>query len=388
MMKRIIYFTSALSEDSAIEFAKYWKKPLNSSNQNFHNNLIHALATKYVVDVFSIRPINKNCTLNKLEEKHEEEENIRWHYIARSNHKSVNYFNDLKNIEAVEVSPAQSGQIRFVIVDTTSSRLMKLAREYALNHLYDLAGLCTDNPYNISSIDKKDADSIIKKANYDAYLVLTEDLNKLYNKREKEYIQFDGVISSNSTSIAPIKNKLDKPYIFFGGALMEKYGVYKLIKAFEALDRDDIYLVLCGHHLEENLETAVKYTKNVKYLGTLNSKEIRTYISGALCAVNPRPTNPQLDNYSVPSKVIEYLSCGTVTVSTENTQLYKYKDGIIWAGEGSVEDLTKALNKAINLSDKERQNIIKAGLKIVKDNCSPEIIGARIEDFLENLFYK
>ena len=59
---KIIYFTTAQEEKDYRTFMTYWKIPLNSSNQNFHNKLIRALAIKNKVEVISIRPFSISKT--------------------------------------------------------------------------------------------------------------------------------------------------------------------------------------------------------------------------------------------------------------------------------------------------------------------------------------
>ena len=60
--------------------------------------------------------------------------------------------------------------------------------------------------------------------------------------------------------------------------------------------------------------------------------------------INPRPLNEQLDNESVPSKLLEYLSVGTPVISTKYPKLYStFKDDVSWIEGNSLEDMKNAL---------------------------------------------
>ena len=82
---KIIYFTTAQEEKDYRSFINIWKLPLNSSNQNFHNKMIRALAIYSKVEVISIRPFSRSKTrAKKLPLETKEDGNITWHYIKRS----------------------------------------------------------------------------------------------------------------------------------------------------------------------------------------------------------------------------------------------------------------------------------------------------------------
>ena len=51
----------------------------------------------------------------------------------------------------------------------------------------------------------------------------------------------------------------------------------------------------------------------------------------SIANINPRPLDKKLDEESVPSKLIEYLSVGTPVISTKYPKLYSlFKDDVTW----------------------------------------------------------
>ena len=66
---KIIYLTTAQSNDDFKNALPKWKKAPNTSNQNFHNKLIRALSTRHQVFVISIRSINGNFAEQEMKKE-------------------------------------------------------------------------------------------------------------------------------------------------------------------------------------------------------------------------------------------------------------------------------------------------------------------------------
>ena len=82
----------------------------------------------------------------------------------------------------------------------------------------------------------------------------------------------------------------------------------------------------------------------VKYFrGFIKEKNI-AYMRNSIANINPRPLDPKMDNESVPSKLLEYLSIGTPVISTKFPKLFStFKDDVTWIEGNSVEDIKFAL---------------------------------------------
>lgn len=378
-MPKIFYFTTALSNNDYKEYLSYWNVPPNLSNQNFHNKFIRCIALSHPVEVISVRPINKFYKKNSLSSSSFIEENITWNYIKVSKNRVDKYLNTKKRIIEIINGKIEAGSTIFV--DALNRTLLQAALKVKKEYNYRVIGICTDNPYNISYVDKKYGDTILKLTNkLDGYVVLTRKLLELFNKDKKPFLVIDGLTESvdYSTDI-----KINGDYLFFGGSLMRKYGVYNLIEAYKKLSNGNLKLVLCGHHEEPEFKPYIKDIPGIVYLGALSYQDIVAIEKKALCAINPRPIDPQIDEYSIPSKTLEYLSNGVPTVCVFNRQLRsRYDDGIIWAKSGSVEDIYNAIKVAMGLKDKEKEKLISNGIKYTNQHTSLSSINRRIDDLL------
>lgn len=378
-MSKVIYFTNAVSQTSFADYLKRWKVSPNLSNQNFHNKVIKAISKFDKVEVISIRPINNNFDVSFLPRLVEDEYNITWRYPKVSTSKVGKALFLNKRIKDISPKCVKGDS---VLVDTLNLSLLKSAIKFAKKHSLKVYGVCTDNPNNISFITGSYKNKLMKLGqSLDGYVSLTKAITELYNVRNKPFIQIDGV----SEDIEEIGKPLIKDkYIYFGGSLMEEYGVYSLIEAYKELSLKDIKLVLCGHHVFiDQLNAAIKDNKNIIYLGPVNYDDNLNLIKHSLFSVNPRPINPKIDEYSIPSKTLECLSLGVINITVDNKLLKEhYKDVIIWSKTSSKDDLKEAIIAALDLSKEEKDKLIKLGKEKVMERTSLEVVGKQIHDLI------
>ena len=372
-----------MDNNSFKNYLKDWSVSPNLSNQNFHNKLIRSLALSNDVDVICNRSINKYFKAKKLGPYIVKEGNIYWKYIYTSRNKIAKFFHLWKRIKKISMFDQ-----KVIFVDALNKSLLKMAlRIKKLKHI-KVIGVCTDNPVNISFISKRYKNRLLLGGRLlDGYVVLTEEINKLYNpKGKKPVVQIDGIseqIDINSERI------VQGDYIYFGGSLMKEYGVYNLIEAFKSLNRDDIKLILCGHHVnKQELNNAIKDHKNIEYFGAVDYLNNLNLEKHALFTVNPRPQNDKIDLYSFPSKTLEFLANECLTIAVENPLLKEhYGDCIIWAKSSNQNDLLDAMKKALDMADKEKAKITKLGKEKVMEYTSLEKVNESVNSLLVKNFF-
>ena len=374
-MAKIIYFTSAMNNEDYKGYLSLWNVPPNLSNQNFHNKFIRSLAISQPVEVVSVRPINANFKQKTLHSASRLENNITWNYVKVSSSRVDKLLCLLSRISKTLEDKIDKDSVIFV--DVLNRALLKASIKAANKYGCKAIGVCTDNPHNISFVDSNYASDVLNLCNkLDGYVVLTDKLAALFNPNNKPCLVIDG-LTENIDCESNIRIKGD--YLFFGGSLMRKYGVYNLIDAFRKLDDPDLKLVICGHHEEEGFISYIKPTPNILYLGALPYQDVNYVQKHALIAINPRPIDPQIDEYSIPSKTLEYLSNGVLTICVNNLLLKeRYESAIIWAKTGDVEDLYNSLKEALSLSDKEKEKFINNGIKLTKQYTSLKTINDQV----------
>lgn len=378
---KIIYLTTSLEENDYIEFNKMWKVSLNPSNQNFHNKIIRALAIYNDTEVISIRPFSsRNCTLPFLKADTKKVGNITYNYLAINKRHLLRMWKIKKQIKKILDKIDLKETI--IITDTINPKCVSMTSFIKKKYKLPSIGICTDSPSNITGTRKSYTLYLLRLCQrLDGFITLTEGLNMLFNPNNKEHITIEGIIETqNKIEPSPRKDK----YIFFGGALLPRYGVFNLIEAFKKIENKDIKLLICGHHAnEEEIYKAIKNDERIEYLGTLTVKEVLSLESNALININPRPFTQDLDRLSIPSKTLEYLSSGSLTISVRNTELEKhFASSALWAKSGEVNDLYESIKEGLSMSDEERKEIANQAKNTAISLYSLEKIGQIIGAFL------
>ena len=377
----IIYLTTAQDEKDYRSFMKIWKIPLNSSNQNFHEKFIRALSIENKVDVISVRPFSRSKTkVSSLKAETKTIGNISWHYVKRSGGKIARALFTKGQIEKVLKSLDYKHSI--LITDTINKTLVGVVSSLSEKYSIPTLGVCTDSPSNITGTSRSYTLYLLEHCkNFNGYIALTEGLNELYNPNGKPSYIFEGIVEDREFKVTE-ENK--NPYFFFGGALLERYGVYKLIEAYKELNPKDIDLYICGHHGDKDrIKDVSKGYPGIKFLGLLPMNKVMEYEQKALCSINPRPFSEDLDRYSIPSKTLEYMAMGRPVISVRNTVLMeKFPDELIWVESAHRKDLIPAMEKVIKMKEEQRVKLGEKAKNRVLKLYSIESISKAIQSFL------
>ena len=379
---KIVYFTTAQEEKDFREFITYWKIPLNASNQNFHNKFIRALSLKNTIDVISIRPFSlSKTTITGLKRETREDGNITWHYIKRTGGKVLRTLMIAPQVKSILKKMDLKNTI--FLTDSINTHVVKTANKMGEYFKVPVIGICTDSPSNISGTRRSYTINILNQAHkFTGYIALTEGLKDLFNPDEKPSYIFEGLVEDRKF---PKSNEKKNPYFFFGGALMEKYGVYQLIEAFKILKPKNIDLYICGHHGDkETIKAAIKGNQRIKYLGLLNVNKVMELEQKALACVNPRPFTEDLDRFSIPSKTLEYMAMGRPVISVKNSALKeKFPQELVWLDGANESDLVHGMKEVLKMSEVEREELGRKAKNRVLQLYSLEALSNNIQSFLE-----
>ena len=379
---KIIYFTTAQNEVDYRSFIKNWKIALNPSNQNFHNKMIRALAIDNQVDVISIRPFSHSLMkIKKLPREEKTKDNITWHYLKRCGLKVRNMLQLVP--EAKKAFKNIDTKNAIIITDTINQSVVHTLEKINKKYKLPVIGVCTDSPSNISGTKKSFTEYLLSHcSNYSGYIALTKALNKIYNPSSRPSYILEGIVEENEGSSL---EENAKKYFFFGGALMPKYGVFNLIKAFKNLNDENVDLLICGHHGDKNkLRAEIGKNQNIKFLGLLPVNKVLEYERKSLAMINPRPFSEDLDRFSIPSKTLEYMSAGRPVISVKNTILKeKFPDEIIWVDSYEVHDLEAGLKQVLSMSEKERAKLGNDAKNRVLTLYSLKSVSTNINYFLK-----
>lgn len=376
----IIYFTTAQDKESYNKYLNIWKTPINSSNQTFHNKLIRSLAINNHVHVVSIRPFSsKKCNVFSLKAAEDTEGSIHWHYLAILRNHILSFRFIKKQINDLFKDFYRNS---IIITDTINPTVLYMATSFGKKHHMPVIGVCTDSPSNITGTTRAYTLLLLKLAkNLNGYIALTSGLNELFNEQNKPHVIIEGIVEDEDV----VKDKFSRnKYIFYCGALSERYGIYNFISFYKTYIKSDIKLILCGHHCdEEKLHAAIDEDKRITYLGNITNDTALLYEANAYCNINPRPYSEDLDRFSIPSKVLEYLNSGAPTISVKNTKLQKvFNADAIWLKSNSEEDFVAGFQKLNSFTDKEKRTMADNAKQHVQQYYSLSAINSKLDGFL------
>jgi len=161
-----------------------------------------------------------------------------------------------------------------------------------------------------------------KKA--DKLLVLTRELQNLLQAYgyppDKIVVSPNGVDTKLFSPPASKRGCSDKKTLLYIGSMMPQYGLSNLIKAFSLLNQEkQLSLTLIGDGSERlklielakklDLEQKVIFYRHIPY------KLIPQFIRESYIGIGPLRLSP-INNYTIPTKIIEYFACGKPVVSS------------------------------------------------------------------------
>jgi len=380
---KIIYLSGAMKDGDFNEYAKNAIFKPNPSNQNFHRRLIKALSLKAQIEAVSLRPFARGMfPYRSIISSAAREGDVSFSYLADA----TGWFHRLfirprlmrKAIETIVEQNADKDVV--FLVDSLKFSLARIALSVARSKGIKVYAIVTDNPRMLSDASAPYIRAIESLyGRYDGFLTLSKGLNDYANRARKPSYLFEGLVEKTPPSEALEKGK----YFFFGGALYERYGIKNLIAAFKNV-KTDCELIIAGHGpLSDFVAAAHNGDPRIRYIGLLNHDDLANYQSHATLNINPRPFDDELDKYSVPSKVLEYLASGVPLLSTIHTSLHaQYCGEAIWIKDGSISSLSKAMELFLLLKPEDiKEKALRAKAKVLAQYAL-EIQGPKIVYFL------
>jgi hypothetical protein len=372
---RIVYLTTSLrDEDYNDVFASRGSKP-NPASQNFHSRLIEALRQNDAVDVISLLPpFVANIPMNQN----------RYHYLASPKSRIAKLLITPYKLRQIASSLSFSEGKTIVLYDSLNMTLSHASIAIAALLNAKRIAVVTDKPENITGTSKRYIKLIYRYSkDADGYLALTPSLAAAYNVEGKPSLVSPGIAAKvkNFRPASTLGN-----YIYFGGALYEKYGVLDLLNAYLSAS-PNCKLIIAGHGpCEDNIKAALGKNNGIRYLGQISQDDNLTMEFGAALNVNPRPFSRELDLNSIPSKLIEYVLSGKPVLSTPNTIMRNlFPLDVNWlesSGEKALGDFfaahLDAKGNLINL-------LLNNGREKALELFSQESVGERIHVFLSSL---
>lgn len=311
----ILYVSTLIPQSLLDEVLKVNPTGYVVAPQKFHRNLVNGfMANGHKVKVLSYLPVEITYCQTALEEgveyyfcKYKTKPGIKHIQIAKS------VFNKIKNLIKEGMKPD------FIICDILNVSLCLGALLASKRFRIKIAAIVTDflgiSKYEEKGIIPRLASSFINQyiSRFDAYVILTQQMNQVVNPYNKPYIVMEGLCDKSTVTS---KHQGNSKTIFYAGGRPVKDGVDLLINAFKRIDDPSLRLNIYGPIPDVAVGPDVGDAR-ITYFGTVDNKTIVAEECNSYLLINPRPIGEEYTKYSFPSKVMEYMATGVPMVTTK-----------------------------------------------------------------------
>ena len=145
---------------------------------------------------------------------------------------------------------------------------------------------------------------------FDGYVYLTEAMAEEVAPG-KPYTVVETIADTTIFDGVDTWTKAEPPALMYAGALYQKYGVDRIVDAFEQMQTDcQLWLFGSGDYEEEIRRRAAKNPR-IRFFGRVSREEVLRKEREATLLLNVRDAQDVYTRYSFPSKMIEYMLSGT-----------------------------------------------------------------------------
>ena len=366
----IIYVSSGCSEK---QFQSLVENGLNHDlpqAQKYHRLLMEGLGALEGIDIIAVtaRPVDSKLTRKRWFQSEKETANkIAYYYLPLINIKVIRqillYYSAKKKINKEIL-----GKKTIVVCDIWNQSIAEAAKRVCHKRKIPIVGIVTDVPGHRSSayVKKSIIGKLISKMtdtrllssanNYDGYLLLAEAMNTVVNKKNRPYIVLEGHADRKMLEHKNIlENKSRPKVLLYAGTLHKQYGIKMLVEAFDQLQNEEWELHIYGKgDYVDDLKKIIANNDSIKFWGERDNQYIVSKEIEATLLVNPRPTDSDFVKYSFPSKIMEYMSSGTVLVTTNLPSMpEEYKKYVYVFEEETVNGFKRKLEELFALSKEE-----------------------------------
>jgi len=350
---KIIYISTLTSKskmNKIIENAK--SKPLQSI-QKFHRLMCEGFVKNNVsVKTISSIPMSRKISEKILWlDKCEEENGVKYTYIPFINIKVLRQIcTFLGTIVKVTKEVLNNKKEKIFICDILNTTISTTTLILSKIFKFQCWAIVTDLPRDMQK-NKKINEKMQTK--YDGYILITEEMNKIVNPKNKPHIVIEGLVDIRESAENNEVQKSSPRVIMYAGGLYEKYGVKTLIEAFGNIQNNNVKLDLYG---DGDLVPYIQSIENKKidFHGVVTNDKIVEAEKKATLLVNPRFTSEEYTKYSFPSKNMEYMVSGTPVLTTKLPGMpEEYYNYVYLIEDETQRGMQKCLETLLGLNEDE-----------------------------------
>lgn len=179
-----------------------------------------------------------------------------------------------------------------------------------------------------------------------------------------------------------------QPVVMFAGRMDEVRGASRFLDVVEELEESEFQFWMCGYGSETELE---RYEKRVRgmtndqlqFFGTLPWEEYRDRVVSADVLVNFQDPGHPISRYTFPSKLLDFLSAGSIVVSTDMSDLRRCLDDELVVAGKSQGALVAELERMSQRGVDEYEDYGSRGQTWIRNNCSQDAVSEKVNQVID-----
>lgn len=218
---------------------------------------------------------------------------------------------------------------------------------------------------------------------FDGFVLLTESMSEVLHCQSKPHIVVEGI----APAIFGEPNVHKPNIVMYAGGLAEDNNIRLLVDCCEQIEElHELWICGVGPDQDYVKEASIRNGK-IHYLGFLDNDTVRKLETQAKVLINIRNPEAKITKYSFPSKTLEYLASGTLTITSKLQGIpSEYYDYIIPVDAISKEEVTKVIEATLKMDESTYYQKCVDGQRFVSETKNSDIQGKRIVQFINDYF--
>lgn len=194
----------------------------------------------------------------------------------------------------------------------------------------------------------------------DSFVLLSDYMAEKISINDRPWVRIEGIFDDNTAPESPVEMRSGDRIIMYSGNLDLSQGIGELISAFSQIKYTNYKLWITGHGNGLALIVeAAKEDNRISYFERLSRENLLAKQRKATILINPLKTGNPKVKYFFPSKTMEYLASGRVTLMYKLPSIPKeYDDYLYFFDDDSVDSMK---DKIIEISEKSELELSSFG---------------------------
>ena len=350
-------------------FETILKEKINNmsvARQKFEYNLIRGLHTQLGENIDFISYVPTNSKLQIPNQSYIENARIKHIPIEKDSAKSVIMAGKRFEKYLLDICKKNSDGLRVIM--------------YAVNPIFEYYLLKYKKKYNIKSVTicsevpelrryGESLSSKIKKRvftwfneKFDGYIFFSAEMRNIVRCRNKRTMVLEGIAPEIRKK--PMSGK--RNIIMYAGGLAADNNIPFLLECCKEIpELDEVWICGAGTD-EEKIKEIASIDSRIKYWGRLSNNKVLEMEETAKLLINFCSPEKELTKYSFPSKILEYISAGSLVLSTKllgiPTEYFNY---IVSIDLSSKEKVKEVIRQNLQLNDEQYVACCEAAQKFI-----------------------